>query len=51
MDLCTGGELFDRIVEKGHFYEADVIKIITIVLEAIQYLHEMNIIHRDVKVY
>jgi serine/threonine protein kinase len=49
MDLCTGGELFDRIVEKGHFYEADAIKIVTVVLEALQYLHEMNIIHRDIK--
>ncbi len=49
MDLCTGGELFDRIMEKGHFYEADAAKIITTILDAVQYLHDMNIIHRDIK--
>ena len=50
MDLCTGGELFDRLCECGFFYELDAIEVIRTVLRAIQYLHGMNIVHRDLKV-
>jgi serine/threonine protein kinase len=50
MDLCTGGELFDRLLEAGSYYEQDAIKIIKTVLIAVEYLHSMNIVHRDIKV-
>ncbi|KAJ3415986.1 hypothetical protein HDV05_003583 [Chytridiales sp. JEL 0842] len=49
MDLCTGGELFDRICERGSFYEEDAAEIIKTVLEAVAYLHDQNIVHRDIK--
>jgi calcium/calmodulin-dependent protein kinase I len=49
MDLCTGGELFDRICEKGSYYEEDAADIIRIVCDTIKYLHEENIVHRDIK--
>lgn len=49
MDLCTGGELFDRICEIGHFYEKDAAKIIHTVLIAVKYLHGLNVVHRDIK--
>ncbi|ORY46587.1 calcium/calmodulin dependent protein kinase-like protein [Rhizoclosmatium globosum] len=49
MDLCTGGELFDRIVERGSFFEEDAAEIIKTVLEAVVYLHSKNIVHRDIK--
>lgn len=47
--LATGGELFDRILEKGKFSEADAIRIIKQILEGVQYLHNKNIVHRDLK--
>ena len=45
-----GGELFDRIVEKGTYSELDASNLVKQVLEAVGYLHELNIIHRDLKV-
>lgn len=46
----TGGELFDRIVEKGHFSERDASELVRKILEATQYLHSIGIVHRDLKV-
>lgn len=50
--LCrvTGGELFDRIVEKGSYTEKDAADLIRQVLEAVDYMHEQGVVHRDLKV-
>ena len=45
-----GGELFDRIVEKGSYTEQDAARVIQDVLEAVDYLHSLGIVHRDLKV-
>ncbi|KNE67098.1 CAMK/CAMK1 protein kinase [Allomyces macrogynus ATCC 38327] len=49
MELVTGGELFDRIVERGHYTESDAAKIVYEILRGVQYLHRLNICHRDLK--
>lgn len=47
----TGGELFDRIVEKGSYTEKDASDLIRQVLEAVDYMHEQGVVHRDLKVH
>jgi len=53
-ELCTGGELFDRILEKteseeGRYSERDAMALVTKILSAIAYCHdEHNICHRYV---
>lgn len=49
MQLVTGGELFDRIVEKGSYSEKDAADLIKQVLSAVAYMHEEGVVHRDLK--
>lgn len=49
-DRVTGGELFDRIVEKGSYTEKDASGLIRQVLEAVDYMHDQGVVHRDLKV-
>ncbi|CAO1630041.1 unnamed protein product [Jaminaea pallidilutea] len=48
-DLCRGGELFDRLVEKVHYNELDARHIIKQVFQGVAYLHDHDVIHRDLK--
>ncbi|KAF8153278.1 kinase-like domain-containing protein [Crassisporium funariophilum] len=48
-DLCTGGELFDRICAKGNYYEADAADLVRTIFKAVKYIHDSGIVHRDLK--
>ncbi|KAG7095556.1 hypothetical protein E1B28_006294 [Marasmius oreades] len=48
-DLCTGGELFDRICAKGNYYEADAADLVRTIMRAVKYIHAAGIVHRDLK--
>mmetsp|Transcript_22679 Transcript_22679/g.45833 ORF Transcript_22679/g.45833 Transcript_22679/m.45833 type:complete len:335 (-) Transcript_22679:39-1043(-) len=49
LDLVTGGELFDRIIARGHYSEKDAAHLLHDVINAIGYLHSVGIVHRDLK--
>ena len=48
-ELCTGGELFDKIVEVKYFSEDVARNIMKQLFSAVEYCHEKGIIHRDLK--
>ncbi|KAG6887735.1 hypothetical protein C0992_010922 [Termitomyces sp. T32_za158] len=48
-ELCTGGELFDYVVEKGRLLEEEARLVFGQLCLAVAYLHERGIVHRDLK--
>lgn len=49
MELMTGGELFDRIVEKESYTEKEAADVIRPIVDAVRYCHSMEVCHRDLK--
>ena len=48
-ELCSGGELFDYLTEKGRLWEQETRRIFGQLCLAVNYLHEKGIVHRDLK--
>lgn len=49
MELCRGGELFDRIVERGHYSERKAAHLAKVILGVVQTCHSLGVMHRDLK--
>lgn len=49
MELCAGGELFDRIIAKGHYSERAAANLCRQIVTVVHNCHSMGVIHRDLK--
>ncbi|XP_059641288.1 calcium-dependent protein kinase 10-like [Cornus florida] len=49
MELCEGGELFDRIVARGHYSERAAAGVARTIAEVVRMCHENGVMHRDLK--
>lgn len=49
MELCEGGELFDRIVARGHYTERAAAVVMRTIVEVVQVCHRHGVMHRDLK--
>ncbi|XP_042016192.1 calcium-dependent protein kinase 20-like [Salvia splendens] len=49
MELCSGGELFDRIIQRGHYTERKAAELSRIIVGVVQACHSLGVMHRDLK--
>ncbi|CAI0450105.1 unnamed protein product [Linum tenue] len=49
MELCEGGELFDRIVARGHYTERAAAAVMRTIVEVVLMCHKHGVMHRDLK--
>ncbi|KAK6126519.1 hypothetical protein DH2020_039753 [Rehmannia glutinosa] len=49
MELCAGGELFDRIVKRGHYSEKKAAELTRTIVGVIETCHSLGVMHRDLK--
>ena len=49
MELCAGGELFDRIIAKGHYSESTAASLCRQIVTVVHNCHSMGVMHRDLK--
>ncbi|WOG85323.1 hypothetical protein DCAR_0104511 [Daucus carota subsp. sativus] len=49
MELCAGGELFDRIIAQGHYSERAAATICRQIVNVVNVCHFMGVMHRDLK--
>ncbi|WOG81915.1 hypothetical protein DCAR_0101071 [Daucus carota subsp. sativus] len=49
MELCKGGELFDRIVQKGHYSEKKAVELMKTIVGVVEGCHALGVMHRDLK--
>jgi calcium-dependent protein kinase len=49
MELCAGGELFDRIIAKGQYTERAAASLLRTIVQIVHTCHSMGVMHRDIK--
>ncbi|KAL8129455.1 hypothetical protein V2J09_018610 [Rumex salicifolius] len=49
MEVCGGGELFDRIVKRGHYSERKAAELARTIISVVETCHSLGVMHRDLK--
>ncbi|OIT29860.1 PREDICTED: calcium-dependent protein kinase 20-like [Nicotiana attenuata] len=49
MELCAGGELFDRIIKRGHYSEKKAAELARVIVGVVEACHSLGVMHRDLK--
>ena len=49
MELCAGGELFDRIIQRGHYSERKAARLTRTIVGVVEACHSLGVMHRDLK--
>ncbi|KAJ9546011.1 hypothetical protein OSB04_025718 [Centaurea solstitialis] len=49
MELCAGGELFDRIIQRGHYTERKASELTRTIVGVVETCHSLGVMHRDLK--
>ena len=49
LEIATGGELYDRIIERGSYTEADAAVVMHQLFDALAYMHALGVTHADLK--
>lgn len=49
LDLARGGEMFDHLIQHGQYSEFDASRLVTEILSALAFLHNIGVIHADLK--
>jgi protein serine kinase H len=49
MEMACGGEMYERVVSKGRYSEAEARLALRMLLNGLSYLHSIHVTHRDLK--
>lgn len=49
LEYLDGGELFERLIEKAVYTEGEARDLFTVLLRAVKYCHDKDLVHRDIK--
>ncbi|XP_047341256.1 calcium-dependent protein kinase 1-like [Impatiens glandulifera] len=49
MEICAGGELFDRIIKRGHYTERKAAELTRTIVGVVEACHSLGVMHRDLK--